>query len=167
MYDTKKFDRAAARLVANHQTVAVAESVTAGLIQNAFANANTAISFFEGGITAYTINQKCTHLFIDPTHAIECNCVSERVAMEMALGVSRSFNTDWGIAITGYASPVPELNIDKLHAWYVLSFAGKVVLSEIIYPPQKSTDHVQNFYRDMVIDNISEHWQHLPFFSSV
>lgn len=60
-----------------NETVAVAESVTAGLLQLAFSSADFATKYFQGGITVYNIGQKSRHLLIDPIHAIECNCVSK------------------------------------------------------------------------------------------
>ena len=162
MYDLKKFNEATAKLVANHQTLAVAESVTAGLVQHAFSTALNAASFFEGGITAYNYSQKCTHLFIEPVHAIECNCVSQKVAEEMALGVSRSFKSDWGIGITGYASPVPELNVEQLYACIAISFAGKIINRKIIFAEKESAENVQVFFRDALIDLVTEYWRLLP-----
>lgn len=162
MYNITKLNEAAARLVSNHQTVAVAESVTAGLVQNAFSMAENATAFFEGGITAYNFSQKCTQLFIDPVHAIECNCVSQRVAEEMALGVSKSFNSSWGVGITGYSSPAPELKVDRLYACIAVSFAGKIINNKIIFAEKESPQKVQAFFRDALLDLVTEYWMGLP-----
>lgn len=53
----------------NKQTLAVAESVTSGHLQAAISVAENASSFFQGGITAYNLGQKCRHLNIEPLHA--------------------------------------------------------------------------------------------------
>lgn len=119
-------------LTINKQTVAVAESVTAGHLQVALSLAEKAMDFFQGGITAYNLGQKARHLGIDPIHAFTCNCVSEKVALEMATHVCTIFTADWGIAITGYASPVPEQNITELYAYYAISFKSQPVSQGIL-----------------------------------
>lgn len=119
-------------LTGNQQTVAVAESVTAGHLQVALSLAEKAMEFFQGGITTYNLGQKTKHLNIDPIHGQLCDCVSEKVALEMATAVGPLFAADWGIAITGYASPMPELGIHDLFAYYAFSFKGHPVSQGIL-----------------------------------
>ena len=106
-------------LLQKNQTIAVSESVTAGLLQFAFSNVPNASNFFQGGLTAYNIAQKFKHLNVEPIHALAINCVSEKVAVEMALQVSESFNSNWGIGITGYSTPVPE-SANQLFAFFAI-----------------------------------------------
>lgn len=124
-YDTKKTDKIAKMLLARKQTIAVAESVTAGYLQAALASADNAIQFFQGGLTAYNLGQKCRHLTIEPIHAVACNCVSAQVAKEMALNVCTLFQSHWGVGITGYASPVPESD-NQIFCFYAVA-AGKTI----------------------------------------
>jgi PncC family amidohydrolase len=125
--------------------------VTSGLLQNVFANAEDASIFFQGGITAYNLHQKCTHLFINPAYAVTCNCVSETVAAEMATGVRTSFKSDWGIAITGYASPVPEVNLVELYACYAISFNSEIVRQSTVTASAATPEKVQQFYASVLI----------------
>ncbi len=62
---------------------------------------------------------------LTPIHASVCNCVSEKVAHEMALEVCKLFISDWGLAVTGYASKVPESN-NELFAYYAIVYAGMI-----------------------------------------
>jgi nicotinamide-nucleotide amidase len=104
----------------------VAESVTAGNLQAKFSLASQAISFFQGGITAYNLGQKTRHLGIDPISAARCNCVSELTAINMARGAAALFCSDWGIGVTGYAAPTPEWGIDdNLFAFYAFAYKGQ------------------------------------------
>ena len=80
MFDKQTLQAVADHLSRHHQTIAVAESVTAGFLQAALASAENASTFFQGGITAYNIHQKYAHLHVDLPHAIVCNCVSGQVA---------------------------------------------------------------------------------------
>ncbi|CAL1517814.1 nicotinamide-nucleotide amidohydrolase family protein [Chitinophaga sp. MM2321] len=121
-------------ILAKNQTIAVAESVTAGHMQVAFSLADNAINFFQGGITVYNIGQKVQHLSVEPVHALSCNCVSEKVAIEMAINVCDLFLSDWGIAITGYASTVPEEGIIELFSIYAISYKSKILSKGIIRP---------------------------------
>lgn len=114
-------------MVSNGHTLAVAESVTSGHLQAAISLASEASNFFHGGITAYNLGQKSRHLHVNPIHANSCNCVSETVADEMARHAIALFSSDWSIAITGYASPVPEMGIRDLFAYYAICFRGDVV----------------------------------------
>src|SRR5689334_221261 len=83
-------------LCARKETIAVAESVTSGQLQTFLSLPDRAMDFFQGGLTAYNLGQKTKHLDVDPIHAFACNCVSERVASEMANNIRLMFNSDWG-----------------------------------------------------------------------
>lgn len=118
--------------------VATAESLTAGHVQALIASASGASNFFCGGITAYNIDQKVKHLGVDRTHAEQVNCVSLRVAEEMARGATRLFDADIGVATTGYAEPTGSPNASAAHAFYAIwdrrqaqaVRSGKLVLTE-------------------------------------
>ncbi|OQP56142.1 CinA family protein [Niastella populi] len=132
-------------LIERQQSVAVAESVTSGNIQLELSTATDASKFFQGGITAYNLGQKSRHLHVDPINAIACNCVAEQVAHEMALGVCRLFISDWGLSITGYSSKVPESNYE-LFAYYTIAYAGKIMQSGKMEPPDGKSAEIQSFY---------------------
>ena len=89
-------------------TVSVAESLTAGKLQDLFVKQTGASSYFEGGMTVYSIDQKVYLLGVDREVAEECNCVSQIVADQMAEGVANKFVTDYGISTTGYAETYHE-----------------------------------------------------------
>ena len=86
-FDEKKLVSLGKKLLKRKQTIAVAESVTSGLLQFALSCIPDAARFFQGGITAYNIAQKFKHLRVEPLHALSVNCVSPKVAKEMALHV--------------------------------------------------------------------------------
>ena len=114
------------------QTIAVAESVTAGHLQAALSSAIEASRFFQGGITAYNLGQKCRHLQVNPISAEGCNCVSEEVACTMALQVNTMFTSQYSIAITGYAAKMPEKGLNELYAWYAIALNNQLIRSERI-----------------------------------
>jgi nicotinamide-nucleotide amidase len=142
-------------LISSHETISVAESVTAGLLQAALASASDATMFFEGGITTYNARQKVRHLGIDPVHALKHNCVSEQVAGEMALGAARIFITNWAIGVTGYATTLPESGINSLFAFFAIAFNGKIVRKRRIEADGSDPESAQAFYVDSIIDELT------------
>jgi nicotinamide-nucleotide amidase len=136
------------------ETLAVAESVTAGKLQNLFSTAENATTFFEGGITAYNLLQKTELLGVAFDEAVKTNCVSRRVAEEMALGVCKLFKSNWGIAITGYATPVPELGVTELFAYFAVAYNGNITLSEKIHTSRGSAERVQGDYAEIIIKHM-------------
>ena len=143
-------------LVSRRQTVAVAESVTAGQLQTCLSLADKALDFFEGGLTAYNIGQKAKHLEVDPIHAAATNCVSEIIASKMANQVAISFGSNWGIGITGYASPVPEKNIEELFACFAISLGQQIIFAETIRCKKQSPLDVRLFYTKQVLQKFHE-----------
>jgi nicotinamide mononucleotide (NMN) deamidase PncC len=109
------------------------------------------MDFFQGGMTAYNIGQKTKHLSVDPVHALTVNCVSARVTAQMALAVPGLFLSDWGIACTGYASPVPELNITRLFAYHAVSLHGEILLEEELDAVTDEPARVQIHYVNAVL----------------
>jgi nicotinamide-nucleotide amidase len=140
-------------LIKANETIAVAESVTAGLLQLALASAEEASRFFQGGITAYNLGQKTLQLNIEPIHAIATNCVSERVACEMALNICQRFRSHWGVGVTGFAAPVPESD-HKVFAWYAIAHNGKTVHSSRISGEPRATLAVQSAFVNTIISTL-------------
>ena len=101
-------------------TLAVAESLTAGHLQAQIASVSGASNFFLGGITAYSLEQKVKLLGVNRAHARGVNCVSQRVAVEMAYGVMERFGADLSAATTGYAEPARAEGVKVPIAWWAI-----------------------------------------------
>lgn len=123
------FDYIGKYLLSVDETITVAESVTSGFLQFSFSQMKDSSKFFKGGITAYTLDEKVSLLNVDETEANACDCVSPHISETMALNVSKLFKTDWSIAVTGYATPVPESK-QRLFAYFSIVYKGRVILSE-------------------------------------
>lgn len=141
-------------LIRRKQTIAIAESVTAGHLQAALSLAENARRFFHGGGVAYNLGQKATLLHIDPIHAEECNCVSPAVATQMALGIAALFHSTLGVAITGYAAPVPEYGIEKLYAHYAIVQNGQVLQDGVFHEENNEPLQVQLNYVDKTLHQL-------------
>lgn len=136
------------------QTISVAESVTSGLLQAAFSTAESAMDFYQGGLTAYNIGQKCRYFSIDPIHAMACHCVSETIAQELATGAATLFSSDWGIGITGFATPVPESG-HQLFACYAISFKDTILETGTISGHGQPALDTQLYYANSVLKKLA------------
>jgi nicotinamide-nucleotide amidase len=101
-------------------TLAVAESLTCGQVQARIGAVSGASDYFLGGLTAYSLEQKVRHLGVNRAHARRVNCVSQRVAVEMAQGACALFGADLAVATTGYAEPSRADGIKAPMAWWAL-----------------------------------------------
>ena len=86
-------------------TVAVAESVTGGLIGSRLTDVPGSSLYFLGGVVAYSNDAKVKLLGVQRETLAQSGAVSERTAREMAEGVRQSFGTDVGLAVSGIAGP--------------------------------------------------------------
>ncbi len=154
MFDKALLQKAADAMNQHHFTLAVAESVTAGLLQVAFSSTENATTFFQGGVTVYNARQKYKQLYVNLLEAVSCNCVSPQIANEMALGVSRSFQTDWGIGITGYASPLPGHEMNPLYAYYAICYKNEILRSEQLTANPGETLSVQLLYVKGILEGL-------------
>lgn len=107
-----------AEFIKREMRLSVAESLTSGNLQALIGSISNSSKYYEGGVTAYSLEQKVNLLKVDEDHARDNDCVSERVATEMAIGVARLFRTDFGIATTGYAEPKNEKDPYAFIAFY-------------------------------------------------
>lgn len=130
IYNLKIINEVCQLLKDNKLTVAVGESCTAGLIQNAFSQSNEAMTIFQGGMTLYNLGQKTKHLNVNPIFAEACDSVSEEVAEKMAVEVAAAFNAEIGLAITGYAQTSESTNVHDCYAYIAIARDDQVVLSK-------------------------------------
>lgn len=140
-------------LLKNGSTIAVAESVTSGLLQWALGSITDAMKFYQGGITTYNTAQKFHHLGVEPITAESCHAVSAKVAAEMALGVTRLFGSQWGIGITGFATPVPESG-GKRFAWYAIAKQNRILATRQLKPRATIAGEVQLAYANAVLADL-------------
>lgn len=87
------------------ETLAVAESLTGGLVAAELTGVPGASRVLRGAVTAYATELKHTVLGVDGALLAERGAVDAEVARQMAGGVRRLLGADWGIATTGVAGP--------------------------------------------------------------
>ena len=101
------------------RTIAVAESCPGGLLSSEFVNIPGASKWFKSGIVAYTKEVKVKFLGVDPELAEGTNCVDPEIAKQMAKGVSKAFDSEIGIGVTGYADPWNDLETQKYYTQHI------------------------------------------------
>ncbi len=92
-------------LKARNQTLATAESCTAGLLAKMITDAPGASDYYTGGWVCYANEMKIEHLDIQPSLINEHGVVSQPVAVELARNAARKANTDYALSLTGIAGP--------------------------------------------------------------
>ena len=96
-------DLVGAALKHGGHTLAVAESLTGGLLASAFARASGSSEWFRGGIVAYSSTVKYDLLGV-PGGPV----VSKAAAVSMASAAGRLLEADVAIAVTGVGGPDPQ-----------------------------------------------------------
>lgn len=92
-------------LAGRGETLAVAESLTGGLVAAGITAVPGASRVFRGSITAYATVLKRDLLGVDGALLDEQGPVDPEVARQMARGVRTSLGAGWGVATTGVAGP--------------------------------------------------------------
>ncbi|MFE3638259.1 CinA family protein [Streptomyces cellostaticus] len=95
-------------LTVRGESLAVAESLTGGLVAAEITAVPGASKVFRGSITAYATELKRELLGVDGTLLADRGAVDPQVAAEMAAGVRKALGADWGVATTGVAGPDPQ-----------------------------------------------------------
>ncbi|WGW13131.1 nicotinamide-nucleotide amidohydrolase family protein [Saxibacter everestensis] len=89
-------------------TVAVAESLTGGLLASRLIDVAGASQAVLGGIVAYATDVKARVLGVDAGLLARNGAVDPEVARQMAQGVRLALGADIGVSTTGVAGPEPQ-----------------------------------------------------------
>lgn len=100
--------------------MAVAESLTGGLLCNRLARQEGASDWFLGGVVAYTRRTKERLLDIG-----DAPVVSEAAARSMAENVARLLSADRAVAVTGVGGPDPEDGVAPGTVWIATYDTGR------------------------------------------
>ncbi|MCC9175925.1 CinA family protein [Arthrobacter sp. zg-Y179] len=87
------------------QTVATAESLTAGMLCAELGSVPGASAVLQGGVVAYQNGIKLSVLGVPAELLAEAGSVDGRVAEHMAAGARRVLGADVGVSTTGVAGP--------------------------------------------------------------
>ncbi|RLK62152.1 CinA family protein [Actinokineospora cianjurensis] len=100
--------RVVAALRAAGETIATAESLTAGLLTAALTTVPGASAVVRGGLVVYATDLKATLAGVDPALLAERGAVNAEVAVQLAAGARERCGADIGVGLTGVAGPDPQ-----------------------------------------------------------
>ncbi|MCX5045895.1 CinA family protein [Aldersonia sp. NBC_00410] len=95
-------------LTAVEQTVATAESLTAGLLSATIAGVPGASAVLRGGVVVYATDLKHSLAGVDAAVLATDGPVAATTAEQLAVGAKVTCGADWGIGLTGVAGPDPQ-----------------------------------------------------------
>jgi nicotinamide-nucleotide amidase len=107
------------------RSIAVAESLTGGLLANRFARLPGASDWFRGGVVAYSRSVKEDLLGIG-----DAPVVSESAARAMAAHAAAVLGADVALAVTGVGGPDPQDGLPAGTVWIALHRPGGDDLAE-------------------------------------
>ncbi|QFZ24774.1 CinA family protein [Saccharothrix syringae] len=90
------------------ETVATAESLTAGLVAVALTDVPGASAVVRGGLVVYATDLKHALAGVDADLLAEHGAVHPEVARQLAEGARTRCGATWGLGLTGVAGPDPQ-----------------------------------------------------------
>ena len=117
-------------LVAAGDTVAVAESLTGGLVCSTLVHPSGASWAIAGGVVAYSIGAKMDVLGVDEETLWVSGAVDSEVATQMAFRVRAQFSSTIGISTTGVAGPGSQDGVGVGTVFIGMSRDGREIVEE-------------------------------------
>ncbi|WP_371856850.1 CinA family protein [Gandjariella thermophila] len=90
------------------ETVATAESLTAGLVCGALTTVPGSSAVLRGGLVVYATDLKAGLAGVDAGLLATVGAVHAEVAAQLAAGARRTCGATWGLGLTGVAGPDPQ-----------------------------------------------------------
>ncbi len=114
------------------ETLATAESLTAGLIASTLAGVPGASTVLRGGLIAYASDLKHELAGVEDSVLAEDGAVSQRTAEQLARGARVRCSADLGISATGVAGPASQEGKPVGTVWIALADADTVAVQELL-----------------------------------
>lgn len=122
------------------QTVALAESATAGDVAARLGEIPGASDVLRGGVVVYATDLKATLTGMDPAIVDAHGPVSKQATEALALAVRERLGADWGVATTGVLGPGDWDGVaEGTTFWAVASPEGRVQSHAVQMPGDRST----------------------------
>lgn len=115
-------------------TLAVAESMTGGLVASRIVDVPGSSAWFRGGVVAYDSEVKYEVLGV-PTG---CPVISGECAEAMAEGVRKRLGADVGLAVTGVAGPAEQEGQPVGTVWFGMAIGDELTSTEVFLPGDRT-----------------------------
>ena len=119
-------------LTAQNASVSTAESCTGGAVAKMITSVSGSSNYFEGSVICYSNICKINQLHVQENALQNHGAVSQEVVEQMAIGVKRKLNTDYGLATSGIAGPTggtPEKPVGTI--WIALATKNGVISKKL------------------------------------
>lgn len=119
-------------LTAQNASVSTAESCTGGAVAKMITSVSGSSNYFEGSVICYSNICKINQLHVQENALQNHGAVSQEVVEQMAIGVKRKLNTDYGLATSGIAGPTggtPEKPVGTI--WIALATKTGVISKKL------------------------------------
>jgi nicotinamide-nucleotide amidase len=130
--------RLVAALTEQHRTLAVAESLTGGLVSSTLVGVPGASAVLRGAVVAYATELKAEMLGVDPVLLDGRGAVDPDVARQMAVGVRDRLAADVGLATTGVAGPTSQDGHPPGTVHVAVAWADDVVVRSLVLEGDRS-----------------------------
>lgn len=133
--------------------IAVAESLTGGVLANRLAKATGASDWFAGAVVAYTPATKQRVLDCSPGPVI-----TERTACEMAAGVAKLMGADAAVSTTGVGGPGREEGEPPGTVWIGRYADGHATAERFLFEgdPAEIVEQAANAAVDYLLDALTQ-----------
>lgn len=142
-------DRARERMM----TIAVAESLTGGMLAASLVDIPGASDAFLGGVVTYTNEMKTRQLGVDSQLLASSGAVCEQVAAQMAAGVTERFGATVSIATTGVAGPGESEGKPAGTVFIACCFAGQTTVKRYQFSGGRSRVREQTVAAALTLAN--------------
>ena len=127
-------------LINNAYSISIAESCTGGFLSSCFTSRSGSSAYFKGSMVVYSDEAKIAFLDIDEKDIKNHGVASKNIVELMAKNIQKKFNTNFGLATTGYVDGISKLHKDpkkeiENYAWISLAtdkfvYSKRLVLVE-------------------------------------
>jgi nicotinamide-nucleotide amidase len=121
-----------ADLTIRQQSIATAESLTAGLLAATLAGVPGASEVLRGGLVTYTEHTKILLAGVAPQILAEVGPVAAPTARALAVGARQRCEASWGVGLTGVAGPEPHGGHDVGTVFLGLAGPGATGAIEVV-----------------------------------
>jgi nicotinamide-nucleotide amidase len=145
-----------ARLRRSGRTVAVAESLTGGLLCAALTETAGASAIVRGGVVVYATDLKADLVGVDRDLLRRVGAVHADVAAQLAAGVRTRLGAEIGLGVTGVAGPEPQDGQPVGTVFAALASPGGIMVERHEFAGDRATirrDAVQACLRLLVAES--------------
>jgi len=128
----KKIKKLILALKEKKLTLALAESCSGGYASYLLTKISGASKVFKGAVVVYSLDTKTKLFNIPSTLLKKTQGVSKEVALKLAIGTRKKFNSDIGASIVGFAGPKAKTKAELGTTFIALVSKNKQKIKKII-----------------------------------